>query len=79
VASTVEQTACWTSNTIVAIRDMMEETIEFCRGELPEHVYSKELVELIFTQPYCKIAFVVDAGLARRQTASQYLRQLAAR
>ena len=27
-------------------------------------------------QPYCKIAFVVDAGIAERKTASTYLREL---
>lgn len=36
----------------------------------------KELIELIFRQPYCKIQFVVDAGIAKRQTASEYLQQL---
>jgi predicted transcriptional regulator len=34
------------------------------------------LVELIFRQPYCKIAFVVEAGIARRKTASHYLQEL---
>jgi hypothetical protein len=33
-------------------------------------------IELILRQPYCKIAFVVDAGLAERKTASEYLREL---
>lgn len=31
---------------------------------------------MIFRQPYCKIQFVVDAGIAKRQTASEYLQQL---
>jgi hypothetical protein len=31
----------------------------------------------LFKQPYCRIANVVDAGLAKRQTASVYLKQLA--
>lgn len=39
-------------------------------------MYSRELVELIFVQPYCKIESVVDAGIAKRQTASQYLKKL---
>ena len=43
---------------------------------LPSKVYSKELVELVFTQPYCKIQFLVEAGIAERQTASEYLREL---
>jgi Fic family protein len=43
--------------------------------EIPK-IYSKELVKLIFRQPYCKIGFIVDAGIAKRQTASQYLQEL---
>ena len=71
----VEETATWTTGRIVAIRDLLDETVAQCRRDLPK-VYSKELVELIFRQPYCKIAFVVDAGIAQRQTASVYLQEL---
>jgi Fic family protein len=39
-------------------------------------VYSKELIELIFRKPYCRIADIVDAGIAKRQTASEYLQEL---
>jgi hypothetical protein len=39
-------------------------------------IYTWELVELLFKQPYCRIANVVDAGLAKRQTASVYLKAL---
>ncbi len=69
----VEETAIWTFQKIMAIRDLLKGTIRRCRQELPDHVYSKELVELVFMQPYCKIAFVVDAGIAKRQTAAEYL------
>ena len=31
---------------------------------------------MVFTQPYCKIQFLVEAGIAKRQTASEYLREL---
>lgn len=41
-------------------------------------VYSRELVELIFVQPYCRIKNVVEAGIAQRQTAAVYLKQLVA-
>ena len=39
-------------------------------------LYSRELVELIFVQPYSRISNVVDAGIAKRQTASEYLKEL---
>lgn len=38
--------------------------------------FRKEKLELIFVQPYCKIEFVVDAGIAKRETASVYLKKL---
>ena len=72
----VEETAHWTTDRIFAIRDLLELTLERCRSELPARVYSKELVELIFTQPYSKISFVVEARIAERKTASKYLQEL---
>jgi Fic family protein len=30
----------------------------------------------ILNQPYCKISFIVDAGIAKRKTASEYLQEL---
>ena len=35
-------------------------------------LYSRELVELIFFAPYCRIADAVNAGVAKRQTASEH-------
>lgn len=74
--SAVEETAKWTTSRIIAIRDLFDRTCERCKEELPRNVYSKELIELIFRQPYCKISFVVDAGMAERKTASRYLQEL---
>lgn len=76
ILSGVEETAAWTTGCILAIRDLFDQTLARCRAKLPSKVYSKELVELVFTQPYCKIQFLVDAGIARRQTASEYLQEL---
>jgi len=74
--SAIEETATWTCEKIKVIRDLLEETAVFCRKNLPAAVYSRELVDLIFVQPYCKIAFLVDAGIAERKTASVYLQKL---
>lgn len=71
----VEQTADRTRGKIVAIRDLMEHTVDYVRDKLPS-IYSRELVDLVFVQPYCRIANLVDAGLVKRQTASVYLKQL---
>jgi Fic family protein len=73
----VTETAHATTSRIQAIRELFDMTCESAREKLPARVYSKELIELIFEQPYCKIQFVVDAGLAKRQTASTYLKALA--
>ncbi|MEN6609230.1 MAG: Fic family protein, partial [Methanoregulaceae archaeon] len=72
----VENTATGTHRRVLAIRTLLDETTARCRDALPKQVYSKELVELIFIQPYCKISFLVDAGIAKRQTAAEYLQNL---
>lgn len=72
----VAETASWTTGRILAIQELFQATAERCRRDLPRRVYSKELMELIFAQPYIRIQTVMDAGLARRDTASDYLREL---
>lgn len=71
----VEETCNWTTEKIKAIRELMEHTAEFTQTSLPK-IYTWELVELLFKQPYCRIQNLVDAGIAKRQTASVYLKQL---
>jgi len=72
----VEQTALFTRRGIIEIRDLMDETLKTAKEKLPSRVYSKELIELLFRQPYTKGQFVVDAGIAKRQAAAEYLREL---
>jgi Fic family protein len=72
----VENTAHFTRLKISAIRDLLAETIELAKEHLPGKVYSKELIELLFRQPYTKGQFVVDAGIAERKTAAEYLKEL---
>lgn len=72
----VEGTALFTRDRILAIRDLMEKTRLVAKEKLPGRVYSKELIELLFQQPYCKIAFLVDEGIASRNIASNYLNEL---
>jgi Fic family protein len=72
----IENTCGWTTDKIKAIRDLMRHTADFIHRRLPK-IYTWELVELLFKQPYCRISNVVDLGLAKRQTASVYLKSLA--
>ena len=71
----VEETCVWTTDKIKAIRELMEHTAHFVQGKLPK-IYSWELVELLFKQPYCRINNLVETKIAKRQTASVYLKQL---
>ena len=71
----VAETASWTSAKIRAIRDLLDQTVSTMREHAPR-VYSRELAELIFSQPYCRIGNLVETGLAQRQSASVYLKTL---
>lgn len=71
----VENTARWTTEKIAAIRTLIEHTSDFVREQLPK-IYSYELIQLIFEQPYCRIGTLVESDIAKRQTASVYLKQL---
>ena len=72
----VETTASFTRKRILRIRKLLDETIAQAKDKLPSRVYSKELIEVIFRQPYTKGKFVVDSGIAQRQTAAEYLNEL---
>ena len=72
----VEKTARETTSKIEAINNLLEQTIEKAKARLPDRVYSKELIEVLFEQPYCKIKFLVEKGIAQRQTGADYLNEL---
>lgn len=72
----IEETAKYTLEKINTINTLMDETIAFAKEKLPSRVYSKELIELLFEQPYCKVKFLVDKDIAKRQTAAEYLQEL---
>lgn len=72
----VEETAIYTLKKINTINLLMDKTIAIAKEKLPSRVYSKELIELLFEQPYCKVKFLVDKGIAKRQTAAEYLQEL---
>jgi Fic family protein len=72
----IEETCLWTTDKIRAIRELMRHTGEYIQRSAPK-IYSWELVQLLFMQPYSRIQHLVEKGLAKRQTASVYLKQLA--
>lgn len=75
ILTAVEETAKWTTQKIAAVRSLIEQTSEYLKNQLPK-LYSHELVQLIFEQPYCRIGYLVERDIAKRQTASVYLKQL---
>ncbi len=71
----VETTASWTNLHIRAIRVLIEHTSDHVRANA-SGIYSHELIQTIFAQPYCRISHLIDQGIAKRVSASRYLKQL---
>lgn len=71
----IEESAHWTYHKINSIRQMRSETKAWLK-ENHSNIYSAELLDVLFNQPYCRIQDVVEAGIAKRQAASTYLKQL---
>ena len=73
----VEHTAKWTNQKINAIRELMGHTQSFVRTAKPR-LYSHELIQLIFSQPCCRIETLTASGLGTRKTVSLHLKELVA-
>jgi Fic family protein len=72
----IEVTATSTLEKVNAIMSLMEATAEKIKTERPS-IHSRELVEVLFEQAYARIMFIERGGIAKRQTASRYLKELA--
>jgi Fic family protein len=73
----IRRTSAWTAEKIGQIRALMADTEKLIRTRLPKF-YSPQLMDILFSQPYCRIRNLVGAGIARRQTAAKYLEGLVA-
>lgn len=71
----VKQTSVITLNKVNTIYESYLSVIEKVKTEAPD-IYTHELIEVIFNQPYCKIAILEEKKIASRNTASKYLRRL---
>jgi len=71
----VRETSVWTSSRIVGISGLMAEIEALIKARAPK-LPARDLVQVIFTQPYCRVANLVERGIAKRQTASVYLKAL---
>ncbi|MCL4141073.1 UNVERIFIED_CONTAM: hypothetical protein GTU68_033774 [Idotea baltica] len=71
----VEVTSLRTIDKISRIKQSLDEMIDEVSIKAPK-VYQKELIELLYEQPYSKIEFVVDKLGVERKAASRYLKKL---
>lgn len=71
----IEMTSIQTIEKISLIRQLLDRTIEKVQ-KYALKIYKKELVELLFDQPYSKIEFVVNRLNIERKAASRYLQEL---
>jgi len=71
----IEVTSNRTIDKINSINNLLSETIELAQNKEPK-IYRKELIELLFEQPYSKIEYVVQKLNVERKAASRYLSSL---
>lgn len=71
----IETTAIETQEKVNKILNAIENAQKVVQKNARK-IYSKDLIEVIFQNPYCKIRFLEDARIAKRQTASMYLQTL---
>ena len=75
ILEAVKTTSVFTLQKVNAIFDSYTETIKKVKS-LAGDIYSHELLEVIFSQPYCKISILEEKKIASRNTASKYLKKL---
>lgn len=75
ILEAVRETALWTTSKILAIQELIKKSCQFIQQHAPT-IYSKELIDILFTQPYVRISTLVENHIAERQTASKYLKTL---
>lgn len=71
----IEQTATKQVQLINDIKELMDNTKEKLKAELPK-IYSKDLLEVLFIHPYTKIDMLVDNLELHRDTASKHLKSM---
>lgn len=75
ILTAIETTAIETQNKVLSILDAMDKTKKIIQEKVPK-IYSKDLLEVIFQNVYCKISSIEQAGIAKRQAAANYLQAL---
>lgn len=71
----IVETSKWTMSRIFSIQKMMDDSCSLIKDKAPS-VYSKELIELLFVQPYVRIQNLMQASDIGRDTAAKRLKLL---
>lgn len=71
----VEETARQTLEMLHGVHEAISKASELARRNMTRG-YSRELIDVVFSQPYTRISHVERAGIAKRNAASAYLRDL---
>ena len=71
----VDETARWTTGKIAAMRRLASMESDYLRRRYPK-LHDRDLIDVIFEQPYCRIRNLVDRGMGTRQLASRLLHGL---
>lgn len=75
VLEAISETSKWTLSKILDIQELMDESCSYIKSKAPS-IYSKDLVELLFVQPYVRIQNLVEKESIGRDTASKHLKTL---
>lgn len=75
ILKAIEHTSRETQKKITEIYNLMQTTAQQVKSKLTK-IYSKDLMEVLFSHPYCKIRFLENAKIAQRQAGSKYLQEL---
>jgi Fic family protein len=71
----IENTSKSTTFLIEEIHKSLLHTSELVRKKSQQRI-PKEVIELIYEQPYCKTEFIVNKKIAQRKAAERYLKEL---
>ncbi len=71
----IEVTAQKTLLMLERVHSAIEAAAVVARADMSKG-YSRELIDVVFSQPFTRISHVEQAGIANRNTASTYLREL---
>jgi len=71
----IASTSIETRRRVEAISLELDASIQKAKDRM-QRGYSMELIRLIYSQPYSRIVFLERAGIAKRQSASEYLQEL---